>query len=350
MKSLLLFFSIAIGGLSISYGQNNNCPPEGKARQTSPPLKPREENLNVHKNRNTLPNGVDFDKTVTAEKMYNSNDDSIFSANKAATIEGYILKGNQEGVESCNCYTTDATQYDTHIYLSPTPITNRTKLADCIVIEITPYSRTLHPEWTTPWVNSELAGKKVKVTGWLTYDYIHHPQSASNPNVLKPVRHSIWEIHPITNIQEIEGTNSESEYKLSDSAGMFEEPSTMAPQSQTKKSGDSPDKTTLFNALLTVLLGMILGGCGQGARVIIGLKKVNDDARKNDKTFNEVFEIKKLLLSLLYALIIGSIAGIFMAVSSIGKDFTASTIIAIMGAGYAGTDFIEGFVNNSLKK
>src|SRR5437773_444584 len=46
---------------------------------------------------------------------------------------------------------------------------------------------------------------KVKITGWLLYDFMHTNVSvASNPDITNPHRGTVWEVHPITNIEDLD--------------------------------------------------------------------------------------------------------------------------------------------------
>jgi hypothetical protein len=107
--------------------------------------------------------------------------------------------------------------------------------------------------------------------------------------------------------------------------------------------------------VLTLILGGILGMIGQGIRVIAGLKKVNDKASAEGKSFGVLFSTSTLSLSLLIGFIAGALAIIGMtgtaeavAVAKAPNGISRDLIITIIGAGYAGTDFIEGFIKKSL--
>jgi hypothetical protein len=93
--------------------------------------------------------------------------------------------------------------------------------------------------------------------------------------------------------------------------------------------------------LQIVLLGIILGAVGQGARTIVGLKKLND--YNDDATpMSALIDWIRLLISFM----IGGVAGAFAAitlVSDIAK-VPLEQLFAIAAAGYAGSDFIEGFI------
>ena len=95
--------------------------------------------------------------------------------------------------------------------------------------------------------------------------------------------------------------------------------------------------------LTQILLGGVLGTVGQGIRVVVGLKKTHDTAQDKNKSFSEVFETSQLVISL----IIGFVAGVLAYISIVGFDVDlvdTSVITTLIGSGYAGTDFIEGFM------
>ncbi len=100
--------------------------------------------------------------------------------------------------------------------------------------------------------------------------------------------------------------------------------------------------------VLTLLLGGILGIVGQGVRVVAGLKKVNDQASAEGKPFGSLFQGSTLSLSLLIGFIAGALAIIGVTGSAADTNINKELIVTIIGAGYAGTDFIEGFIKKSL--
>lgn len=96
-------------------------------------------------------------------------------------------------------------------------------------------------------------------------------------------------------------------------------------------------------ALLT--LGGLLGAAGQGARAIVGLKKLSDAASAKGDTLADCFETSQLAVSLMIGFVAGLLAMIAMQVAGGNAfDITGQTLTTIVGAGYAGTDFIEGFM------
>lgn len=71
---------------------------------------------------------------------------------------------------------------------------------DSVVVEMTPYVRTHHPNWTISRVQA-LQGQQVKVVGQLMVDNDHFEAAADcavSGDTTKCWRSTIWEIHPVT--------------------------------------------------------------------------------------------------------------------------------------------------------
>jgi hypothetical protein len=90
-----------------------------------------------------------------------------------------------------------------------------------------------------------------------------------------------------------------------------------------------------------VSLGILFGALGQGARTIVGLKKTYDYS-DDGTSMSALIDGVRLLVSFG----IGGVAGAFAAITIV-KDVSsipAEQLFAIAAAGYAGADFIEGFI------
>ena len=98
--------------------------------------------------------------------------------------------------------------------------------------------------------------------------------------------------------------------------------------------------------IMQFLVGGLFGALGQGLRVIVGLKKLNDSALLRGKAFGDVFSAGTLVVSLL----IGAIAGVLGTfTSSVNlQAISRENVVLLIGIGYAGADFIEGFVRKEL--
>ena len=107
---------------------------------------------------------------------------------------------------------------------------------------------------------------------------------------------------------------------------------------------------TISEILLQLLTGGLLGLVGQMLRFLVGYKKLYDVAAKEGVRASEMFQTSRFVISL----IIGFVAGIIGVVSL--SDFTGTifnnkikeTILTLIGIGYAGTDFIEGFIKKYI--
>lgn len=98
---------------------------------------------------------------------------------------------------------------------------------------------------------------------------------------------------------------------------------------------------TATNCLVVVALGLVLGAVGQAIRAIVGLKKRNDSGAE--------LSPGRLFVSLMIGAVAGALAAITLLFSNTISiaNLSSQTLFALMGAGYAGADFIEGFMNKN---
>jgi len=100
--------------------------------------------------------------------------------------------------------------------------------------------------------------------------------------------------------------------------------------------------------LIAIVLGGLLGTTGQGVRVIAGMKKLNNEAVRTNTSVSSLFETHALVTSLLIGFVSGVLCvfGLWDKIEQVG--FESQTAMTILGAGYAGADFIEAFMRKSL--
>jgi hypothetical protein len=113
---------------------------------------------------------------------------------------GYIValkpqSGNEEGT---NCKFSKVSETDIHIaFVGQQGDGER----DSVVVETTPRFLKSHLRWTkavlTPYLNQDIP---VRISGWLMLDPDHRAH-------LNKYRHTLWEIHPITAIEVLDGTH-----------------------------------------------------------------------------------------------------------------------------------------------
>ena len=105
--------------------------------------------------------------------------------------------------------------------------------------------------------------------------------------------------------------------------------------------------TTSAEWLVFLALCALLGATGQAARAIVGLKKMRDDAASKGLDSFQEFRASTLAVSLMIGAVAGVVAGLALgSPDSIDQQFA----LGIMAAGYAGTDFIEGFMSREASK
>lgn len=90
--------------------------------------------------------------------------------------------------------------------------------------------------------------------------------------------------------------------------------------------------------LQLILLGAVLGVIGQAAR---SLGEVADPESKING--------RGLAVLTLTSALIGATAGALGAMTFIGKDLHKQDLFVLLGAGYAGTDFISQFLKRQFK-
>ena len=328
----------------------NPCGQNGSAKVGS-----REYNLNPLKNRYNIPNTNDFDTKITFETLL-SWKVTVDSSNqgKAVEITGYVLKVKPTNPESCNCGADNPQFMDTHIEL--TPNAQETTKDKIVVVEVTPRIRQMllknGIDYSTDALKKKIEGHMVKIQGWLLCDLIHKANSfVDNPSGKSIWRGTTWEIHPITKIDVLdEGEESGNYLPFVDDGGTKynpPQPPVNEPTLTTKPNTNMETPQTPLNTLVIILVGAILGAVGQGIRVMVGLKKVYDQALSDGKPANDLLQYKQLALSLFIGFGVGAIAGVLASVMSINIQFSKSVIIGFITAGYAGTDFIEGFMKKN---
>jgi len=102
---------------------------------------------------------------------------------------------------------------------------------------------------------------------------------------------------------------------------------------------------TITEITQVTVAGGLLGTLGQGIRIAVGLKKLNEEntARSLSDKGEKPFSASRLLISVFIGFVAGALA-MLIKYASTDKPETNNTeiVIMIIAAGYAGVDFIEG--------
>lgn len=108
-------------------------------------------------------------------------------------VNGVPAAAKPEGPESCNCWKTERKYVDFRLWL--VNIIGNSKKSQAIVAQMTPRVRQHHPQWTLENL-THLAQERfpIRVYGWLMFEEDERAQ-------LGTTRATLWEIHPIIQIQ-----------------------------------------------------------------------------------------------------------------------------------------------------
>jgi len=178
----------------------HGCPTAGTARGKD------SRQLNRMKNRYLRPMPEDYSRYwIALDSMLKPGDDvRRFTNSQAAEITGYVREVVIGGIESCNCNARDPRYRDTHIVLAPDPKEKRA--SRMVIAEVTPRWREVMRkrgvDWSTQALKKTLTGKKIRIRGWMLYDWHYTDESENtNPGGRKNWRATAWEIHPVISIE-----------------------------------------------------------------------------------------------------------------------------------------------------
>jgi hypothetical protein len=319
-------------------GETIPCGPEGTAKDGKAKTSHLAFIGNPNKNRFDMPDPSKINQVRVAD-LVKATKSSNYQTGEAVQVSGYVYDVKPGGVESCNCGTKDQSFIDTDV-------------ANRMIVEITPRMREIMEkqgiDWSTATLKEKILNHHVTVQGWLFYDEIHEPQAVStNPSNASDWRGSCWEIHPITALNIDDPSTADADNVPENGGGMmrvqFQAPK-LSPNINQTNTNTMQSTNSPLNTLVIILIGAILGAVGQGIRMIIGLKKTYDEALKTQTAPADLLVYEQLALSIFIAFGVGAIAGVLAVVTTDNIQFTKSTILAFIGSGYAGTDFIEGFM------
>src|SRR3712207_9077846 len=88
------------------------------------------------------------------------------------------------------------------------------------------------------------------------------------------------------------------------------------------------------HTLMFLMLGLVMGAVGQGARTVVGLRKATGDPASGG------LDARRLAVNLS----VGAVAGTLGAVVLLGDDIDNSLLFRLVPTRYAGPDFIDGFM------
>jgi hypothetical protein len=179
------------------------CPPEGDGGDII---------ANRQKNRTTAPASVtdmEIDqflqsfvpdlKAPVARRQFDPEERSNVESHeqRGVALLGYLILARQSEKESANCHDRKRRGLELWIGKLPEHTWARSKVAsaNAVIATVTPRGQDAHLNWRLAELR-KLArqGAKVRISGWAFYD-------AEHPELLGRNRVSLWQIHPVTNIQ-----------------------------------------------------------------------------------------------------------------------------------------------------
>lgn len=93
------------------------------------------------------------------------------------------------------------------------------------------------------------------------------------------------------------------------------------------------------------LLGLagLAGAAGQCVRAIVGLKQTHDAVSTAGGRFSDHLDVPQMVISLIIGAVSGMLASMALDVSV--AQISSQQVLTFLAAGYAGADFIEGFMS-----
>ena len=98
----------------------------------------------------------------------------------------------------------------------------------------------------------------------------------------------------------------------------------------------------LLDWLVLLTVGALLGSSGQVLRQIAGFKKLLDE--QPGERLGSLLDTSRIVITLLIGAVAGMLASLAMGLPVQAEGVSAQALIALLTAGYAGTDFVESFM------
>jgi hypothetical protein len=153
------------------------------------------------KNRTSTPAADDYDTLATLPAMLaRGSDERRWSEQRAAAIDGYLVRVVTAGMELANCLSF----FDRDVHLEIAARRDAPAI-ERLIAEVTPPMRRQLRSAGVDWSHAALAsmiGKRLRVQGWLMFDREHADESENlRPGEAGNWRATAWEIHPVTSLQ-----------------------------------------------------------------------------------------------------------------------------------------------------
>jgi len=111
---------------------------------------------------------------------------------------------------------------------------------------------------------------------------------------------------------------------------------------------------TITEIINSIIAGGLLGMLGQGVRIVVGLKKMNDGnaVRAAGGETPQPFDSSRLIISIFIGFVAGAVGMLVKGntIAGAGGQYSTEAIVTIIAIGYSGADFIEGIFKTYVDK
>ena len=197
MRVAVLSLALLAAAALPAASRADSCPPGGDTQS------PARQAANELRNRDTAPDAADVDPRVSLPALTSAGVDyGRWNHRHAGTVTGFVVDVVPGGLDSANCHA----DRDTLIILAQ----HKDDLpSQRVVAAVTPYWRGVmqgqNIDWSTLGLQHSLIGHQVRVTGWLYNNWEAKNEAANTaPDNPDNARATIWELHPVTQIQRLD--------------------------------------------------------------------------------------------------------------------------------------------------
>ncbi|MGP8217557.1 MAG: hypothetical protein ACLQQ4_18455 [Bacteroidia bacterium] len=183
-----LFIALLMSGICLAQSTTEPCPPEGKA------ISDIGKHVNILKNRDITQGTVNPNIVLDSILKGMPEDTGRYKSTDFVTITGYVLGADDEGPESCNCFSKEESKQNLVLYIGNSPLSGKDSV---FFVEITPKFKAKNPEF----MPDALFGQKVTISGYMMYNFEMKKMALNACKKCRTTdRKTAWEICPVTDI------------------------------------------------------------------------------------------------------------------------------------------------------
>lgn len=183
-----LLFTLLLGSFCAAQDAGTPCPPEGS---TPSDIGKR---VNILKNRDIVMGTANPNITIDTILKGMPEDTGRFKSTEYVTITGFVLGDDDEGPESCNCFSKDSSKHNSVLYIGHSSEAGKDSV---FAVEITAKYKAAHKGF-----NADLLfGHKITVSGYIMYNFDMKKYALNACRKCRTTdRKTAWEICPVTEV------------------------------------------------------------------------------------------------------------------------------------------------------